>query len=68
MELILLFAFAAVFALGLNYVGPRATTYFPTLAGSFWGSTLLTTIAVMVLLVAVSFAFAAAGLEKAKNA
>lgn len=68
MEFILLFAFAAVFSLGLNYVGPKATGYFPSLAGSFLGTTLLTTVAVMILLVSVSFAFAAAGLEKAKGA
>lgn len=65
MEFVLLFAFAAVFALGFNYIGPKAQAQFPSLAASFWGTTLLTALAVMVLLVAVSFVFAAAGVKEA---
>lgn len=68
MEIVLLFAFAAVFAIGFNYGQPRLLGKFPKLAGNFWGTTFLTAVAVMVLLVAVSFAFAEAGVRKGVSA
>jgi multisubunit Na+/H+ antiporter MnhG subunit len=65
MELLLFFAFAALFALGFNFLGPRAQKQFPSVASTFWGATLITTLAVMVLLVAVSFVFAEVGVKEA---
>lgn len=64
MEILLLFAFAAVFAIALNYLQPMALTQFPSLAANFWGTTLLTAVAVMILLVTVSFVFAEVGIKK----
>ena len=61
MELILLFAFAALFAILFNYGQPRALGYFPKLAGNFWGVTLVTAASVAVLLVVVSWVFAKVG-------
>ena len=61
MELILLFAFAMIFALGFNYVQPKALTKFPTLAANFWGTTALTAAVVALFLVVVSFAFSEVG-------
>jgi hypothetical protein len=65
MELLLLFAFAAVFAIAFNYAQPKALGKFPTLAANFWGTTFITAIAVMVLLVVVSFVFAEVGVREA---
>lgn len=64
MELVLLFAFAAIFAIGFNYGQPKLLGKFPNLASNYWGTTFLTALAVMVLLIAVSFAFAKAGVEE----
>lgn len=64
MEILLLFAFAAIFALGFNYGQPKLLAKFPNLAANYWGTTFLTAIAVMVLLVTVSFAFAKAGVRE----
>lgn len=64
MEIVLLFAFAAIFALGFNYGQPKLLGKFPSLAANFWGTTFLTAVAVMVLLVGVSFVFAEAGVRK----
>lgn len=64
MELVLLFAFAAIFAIGFNYGQPKLLGKFPSLAANYWGTTLLTAISVMVLLVVVSFAFAEAGVRE----
>ena len=64
MELVLLFAFAAIFAIGFNYGQPKLLGKFPSLAANYWGTTFLTALAVMVLLVAVSFAFAKAGVRE----
>ena len=64
MELVLLFAFAMVFAIGFNYAQPKALGYFPNFANNFWGVTLVTAGAVMVLLVAVSFVFAEVGVRE----
>lgn len=64
MELVLLFAFAAIFAIGFNYGQPKLLGKFPSLSSNYWGTTFLTAIAVMVLLVAVSFAFAKAGVKE----
>lgn len=61
MELVLLFAFAAIFAVAFNYGQPRLLGKFPSLAANYWGTTLLTAVTVMILLVAVSWAFAEAG-------
>lgn len=65
MELLLLFAFAFLFAVAFNYAQPKALGYFPSFASNFWGTTIVTAVAVMVLLVAVSFVFAEAGAEVA---
>lgn len=65
MELVLLFAFAAVFAIAFNYAQPKALGKFPTLAANFWGTTFLTAVMVMLLLVVVSFVFAEAGVKEA---
>ena len=64
MALVLLFAFAAIFAIGFNYGQPKLLGKFPTLAASFWGTTLLTAVAVMILLVTVSFLFAEVGVKE----
>jgi hypothetical protein len=64
MELILLFAFAAIFAIGFNYGQPKLLGKFPSLAGNYWGTTFLTAVSVMILLVVVSFAFAEAGVRE----
>jgi hypothetical protein len=64
MEFVLLFAFAAIFAIAFNYGQPRLLGRFPSLAANYWGTTLLTAVTVMILLVVVSFAFAEAGVEK----
>lgn len=64
MEIVLLFAFAAIFAIGFNYGQPKLLGKFPTLAANFWGTTALTAVTVMVLLVVVSFAFAEAGVRE----
>ena len=61
MELLLLFAFAAIFAIGFNYAQPKVGTYFPTIGGNFFGATLLTAAMVMALLLVVSFVFAEIG-------
>jgi len=58
MEIVLLFAFAAIFAIGFNYGQPKLLGKFPTLAANYWGTTILTAVSVMALLVAVSFVFA----------
>ena len=63
MEILLLFAFAMLFAIAFNFAQPKALGYFPTLAANFWGVTLVTAISVMVLLVAVSWVFAEVGKE-----
>lgn len=63
MEFILLFAFAALFAMVFNYAQPKALGKFPNLAKSYWGATFITTIAVAVLLVVVTVIFAAVGEE-----
>lgn len=65
MEIVLLFAFAAIFALGFNYAQPKVLGKFPSFAKSFWGTTFLTAISVMILLVVVSFAFAEVGVKEA---
>ena len=57
MELLLLFAFAALFAIAFNFAQPKALGYFPSLAANFWSATAVTAVAVMVLLLLVSFAF-----------
>lgn len=64
MEIVLLFAFAAIFAIGFNYGQPKLLGKFPSLSANYWGTTLLTAVAVMVLLVAVSFVFAEAGVKE----
>lgn len=64
MEIVLLFAFAAIFAIGFNYGQPKLLGKFPNLATNYWGTTFLTAISVMVLLVAVSFAFAKVGVRE----
>jgi len=61
MEILLLFAFAMLFAIGFNFVQPKALKYFPTFGGNFLGATLITGLAVLVLLLAVSFVFAEVG-------
>jgi predicted PurR-regulated permease PerM len=61
MELLLLFAFAVLFAIALNYGQPKLQGYFPNAAGNFWYSTLLTAVAVAFLLVVVSWVFAEVG-------
>lgn len=63
MEIVLLFAFAVLFAIAFNYGQPKALGYFPSIASNFWGVTLITAVAVMVLLVAVSWIFAEVGKE-----
>jgi hypothetical protein len=63
-SIVLLFAFAAIFAIGFNYSQPKLLGKFPTLAANFWGTTILTAVAVMVLLLAVSFVFAEAGVKE----
>jgi hypothetical protein len=65
MEFILLFAFAALFAIAFNYVQPKALSYFPNASANFWGTTLITAVAVMILLVVVSFVFAEVGVKGA---
>lgn len=67
-SLILLFAFSAIFAIGYNYATPKALGKFPSLAANFWGTTLVTALAVMILLVTVSFVFAEVGLKKGSAA
>ena len=57
MELLLLFAFAALFAIAFNFAQPKALGYFPSLAANFWSATAVTAVAGMVLLLRVSFAF-----------
>ena len=64
MELVLLFAFAVVFAILLNFSGPKVQGYFPSLAANYWGSTLLTAVMVLILLVVVSFVFAEVGVKE----
>ena len=66
MELLLLFAFAMLFAIGFNYGQPKLLNRFPTFAANFWGVTVLTAVAVAVLLVAVSWVFAEVGKETVK--
>jgi predicted PurR-regulated permease PerM len=61
MEFLLLFAFAMLFAIAFNYAQPKALGRFPKFASSFWGVTLVTAVAVLVLLVVVSFVFAEVG-------
>jgi hypothetical protein len=63
MELLLVFAFAMLFAIGFNYAQPKALGYFPKLAASFWGVTVVTAFSVFVLLFVVSFVFAMVGKE-----
>ena len=65
MEILLLFAFAAIFALGFNYAQPKVLGKFPSLSANYWGVTFLTAVSVMVLLVAVSFVFAEVGVKEA---
>jgi hypothetical protein len=65
MEFVLLFAFAALFAIAFNYAQPKALSYFPQASSNFWGTTLITAVAVMVLLVLVSFVFAEVGVKEA---
>ena len=65
MEILLLFAFAAVFAIAFNYAQPKALAQFPTFAANFWGTTLLTAVSVMLLLLLVSFVFAEVGVKEA---
>jgi hypothetical protein len=66
MEIVLLFAFAFVFAVGFNYAQPKLLGYFPDAASNFWSGTAITAVAVMILLVAVSFVFAEVGIKEAK--
>jgi predicted PurR-regulated permease PerM len=61
MELLLLFVFAVLFAILLNWGTPKLQSRFPTAASNFWYSTLLTAVAVAVLLVLVSWVFAEVG-------
>ena len=61
MELVLLFVFAFLFAIALNWGTPKLQGYFPNAASNFWYSTALMALAVMVLLVAVSWVFAEVG-------
>lgn len=61
MELLLLFAFAMLFAIGFNFAQPRVLGYFPSLSANFFSVTLITAGAVMLLLLAVSFVFAEVG-------
>lgn len=63
MELLLLFAFAMLFAIAFNYGQPKVLGYFPTFSTNFWGVTLLTAASVLFLLVAVSWVFAEVGKE-----
>jgi nitrogen fixation/metabolism regulation signal transduction histidine kinase len=58
MEWLLLFAFAVVFAILLNWGLPQAESTFPNVAGSFWGVTAITAVFLLVLLVVVSWVFA----------
>lgn len=64
MEIVLLFAFAAIFAIGFNYGQPKVLAKFPTIAAKFWGTTLITALSVMVLLVTVSFIFSEVGFKE----
>jgi hypothetical protein len=61
MEILLLFAFAFLFAIAFNYAQPKALAKFPNFAANFWGVTVITAVSVMVLLVAVSWVFAEVG-------
>jgi len=61
MELLLLFAFAMLFAIGFNFAQPRILGRFPSFATNFFGVTIITALAVMALLLAVSFVFAEVG-------
>ena len=63
MEILLLFAFAALFAIAFNWGQPRLLGHFPNFAANYWGVTLLTAASVLVLLVAVSWVFAEVGKE-----
>ena len=47
MELLLLFAFAALFAIAFNFAQPKALGYFPSLAANFWSATAVTAVAVI---------------------
>jgi hypothetical protein len=57
MEFVLLFAFAAMFAVAFNFAQPKIIGRFPNYASNFFAVTALTAVAVMVLLLLVSFVF-----------
>jgi hypothetical protein len=61
MEFLLLFAFAVLFAIAFNYGQPKILGKFPSFATNFWGVTLLSAVAVMLLLLIVSWVFAKVG-------
>jgi hypothetical protein len=57
MELLLLFAFAMLFAIAFNYGQPKILGYFPNAQSNFIYTTAVTAVAVMALLLIVSFVF-----------
>jgi hypothetical protein len=67
MEILLLFIFAVLFAMGFNYGMPRLQTRFAAnsrvgkYATSYGGQTAVTAVMVFTLLVAVAFVFSLAG-------
>lgn len=67
MEIVLLFIFAVLFAMGFNYGMPRLQTRFAAnsrvgkYASGYAGQTAATAVLVFALLVAVSFVFSVAG-------
>lgn len=68
MEFLMLFAFAAVFAMGFNFFMPKLSAY-PQLAklhSTYAGQTVLTAALVFGLLIAVSYTFAIAGKSPVK--